>query len=73
MEVFLKIRYLILLMGFFATYMGFIYNDFMSLPLEFFGKGCYEADEETGKYELLPGQGNCVYAFGFDPVWMASA
>lgn len=44
LKPFFKIRYLILLMGFFATYMGFIYNDFMSLPLELFGSGCYEAD-----------------------------
>jgi V-type H+-transporting ATPase subunit a len=44
MELFYRIRYMILLMGFFGTYMGFIYNDFMSLPLELFGKGCYDAD-----------------------------
>jgi V-type H+-transporting ATPase subunit a len=36
----LKIRYLILLMGFFATYCGLIYNDFMSIPMGFF-KSCY--------------------------------
>lgn len=34
-------RYLLLMMGFFATYMGFIYNDFMSIPLHLFGDGCY--------------------------------
>lgn len=44
LQPYFKIRYLFLMMGFFATYMGFIYNDFMSLPLEVFGKGCYEAD-----------------------------
>ena len=46
-EQVLRMRYMILLMGFFATYMGFIYNDFMSLPLEFFGKGCYIMKNET--------------------------
>jgi V-type H+-transporting ATPase subunit a len=35
-----KTRYLFLLMGFFATYCGFVYNDMMSLPLNLFGS-CY--------------------------------
>lgn len=40
MRIFLKIRYLLLLMGFFAVYCGFIYNDMMSMPLDLFGT-CY--------------------------------
>jgi V-type H+-transporting ATPase subunit a len=32
-EYLLRMRYLLLLMGFFATYMGILYNDFMSIPL----------------------------------------
>ena len=31
---------MILLMGFFATYCGVIYNDMMSVPLDMFGT-CY--------------------------------
>jgi V-type H+-transporting ATPase subunit a len=37
---FLKIRYMLFMMGLFATYSGFIYNDMMSLPLNLFGS-CY--------------------------------
>jgi V-type H+-transporting ATPase subunit a len=36
----LKIRYLLLLMGFFGTFCGFIYNDMMAMPLNLFGS-CY--------------------------------
>ena len=55
MEMFVQTRYLITLMGFFATYMGFIYNDFMSFPIEIFGKGCYEFDKDSGKFETING------------------
>lgn len=37
----LKARYLLLFMGFFAFYCGWMYNDFLSMPLGIFGT-CYE-------------------------------
>jgi V-type H+-transporting ATPase subunit a len=42
LQVLTSMRYMLLLMGIFATYMGLIYNDFLSLPLSLFGKSCYE-------------------------------
>ena len=41
LQPFLKVRHMLLLMGFFATYCGFIYNDMMSIPLDLFGT-CYQ-------------------------------
>jgi V-type H+-transporting ATPase subunit a len=36
-----KARYLFLLMGLFAFYAGWMYNDFLSIPLDLFGS-CYK-------------------------------
>ncbi len=36
-------RYLFALMGFFAMYCGFIYNDFLSMNLNLFGS-CYDIE-----------------------------
>ena len=62
-------RYLLLLMGFYAFYMGLLYNDFMSIPLSLFGPSCYTINEE-GQYELK--DTDCQYPFGMDPAWMNS-
>jgi len=51
-------RYLILLLGIFATYCGFIYNEVGALPLTLF-KSCFN---ENGKTV-------CTYPFGFDYKW----
>lgn len=58
------VRYLILLLGFFSTFCGLIYNDFMSLPVEIWDS-CYI---ETGG-EYLHHKKNCVYPFGVDSSW----
>lgn len=47
------------MMGFFAVFCGLIYNDFLSMPLNFFGS-CF--DFESGDKE-------CTYIFGVDPYW----
>lgn len=75
----LKIRYLILLMGFFAAFSGFIYNDFMSIPLFIF-HSCYpiQTDHDAGhsnttehNVEMIQKQ-DCVYPIGVDPAWYLS-
>ncbi len=62
---FLKIRYMILLLGIFSTFTGFIYNDMMAIPLYLFDS-CY--DQRTGA-PIKNGTTNCIYPFGVDPVW----
>jgi len=52
-------------MGFFATYSGLIYNDFLSIPLDLF-TSCYNF--ETG----TKNSPNCVYPIGIDPIWYLS-
>ena len=61
-----------LLMGFFGTYMGLIYNDFMSMPLRLFGMSCYEFADGRPEPKLLPDK-DCIYPFGMDPIWMKSS
>ena len=59
-----KARHLFLLMGFFACYCGWMYNDFISMPINLFGT-CYT---NTGT-QAVRVNGNCVYPFGLDPKW----
>ena len=70
-------RYMIIMMGFFAIYAGFIYNDAFSLGINFFGsryiyEGQYSGEvaantvgEQTAQY----GSDASVYPFGLDPAW----
>ena len=71
---------MVLMMGFFACYNGLLYNEFFAIPNDWFGS-CYDiqgerkADGEgstSGFYKLKNPDENCVYPFGFDPVWWLS-
>jgi len=70
-------RYMITMMGFFAIYAGFIYNDMFSLGLNLFtSRWSFEGQEyyavENGA-EAQPiadfGSSESVYPFGLDPIW----
>lgn len=54
-------------MGLSATFAGFCYNDFTSMPWRIFGESCYEVHGKEG--EQKP---DCVYPIGVDPVWYMS-
>ncbi len=67
---FLKARYLIFFMGFFAFYCGWLYNDFFSIPLEIF-PSCYTQVVHSNN-TAMRSDDKCVYPFGFDPKWFVS-
>ena len=79
-SIFFGGRYIILLMGLFSIYTGFIYNDIFSKSLNIFGSswriGFTELEINSTELETLmlpPENASCYrgdpYPFGFDPVW----
>jgi V-type H+-transporting ATPase subunit a len=54
---------MLVLLGFFSTFCGFMYNDFASIPLGY--STCYTEDGNT----QLDG---CVHTIGIDPAWYLS-
>lgn len=55
-------------MGFWAMFMGYIYNDFTGLSLNLFGT-CYSEQVLGSETTFVRTDPNCVYPFGMDPVW----
>ena len=69
----LPARWLLLLMGFFACYAGWIYNDFLSIPLTI-SNSCYNGSKKLPSGEDAYNRiENCVYPFGIDPKWYISS
>ena len=52
------------MMGFFAFFNGWMYNDFLSIPLGIFGT-CYD----NKGLVAVRRSNTCVYPFGLDPKW----
>lgn len=72
-------RYIILMMGLFSMYVGFIYNDIMGFPFNIFGSSWshnYTEDtivSMTKELDLDPSDPDCYsghpYPIGVDPIW----
>ena len=68
-------RYFVAMMGFYAVFAGFMYNDFFSLGLNLFGSR-WVVDHEAGgsvyfkaDYDIKNEGGPGPYPFGIDPAW----
>jgi V-type H+-transporting ATPase subunit a len=61
-------RYILLMMGFFAFFIGFCYNDFASIPL--WTGSCFDCPHpiSSGTQSCEP-KPNCVHGLGVDPSW----
>jgi V-type H+-transporting ATPase subunit a len=72
---------MIIMMGFFAMYAGFVYNDMFSLGLnlfgsryEFEGQDTRSVEEGAAAYQLSQfGSDDSVYPFGLDPIWKVAS
>lgn len=63
-------RWVLLLMGIFAVYMGFIYNETFGIGFDYFGTSWQWACTKVGGKDTNCGpKPSGTYAFGLDPVW----
>ncbi|XP_055629528.1 V-type proton ATPase 116 kDa subunit a 1-like [Toxorhynchites rutilus septentrionalis] len=79
-QLFFGGRYIILLMGCFSMYTGFVYNDVFSKPMNLFGSSWivnYNTSTimENKDLQMNPSEdySETVYWYGLDPVWMLAS
>ncbi|KAI4373512.1 hypothetical protein MLD38_011631 [Melastoma candidum] len=67
-------RYVLLLMAVFTIYCGLIYNEFFSIPFDFFGGSAYKCRDDSCSTAHTMGlfKYREPYAFGVDPRWRGS-
>jgi len=74
-------RYMLTMMGFFAVYAGFVYNDCFALGINLFGSRWVFPGQRTGQVEesmvavnkYAYGSDESVYPFGLDPAWKVTS
>ena len=64
-----KFRYFLLLLSICSIYCGFLYNEFMSVPLSMHDS-CYEEDPNNSRLAIK--KNGCNYPFGMDPKWFVA-
>mmetsp|Transcript_72750 Transcript_72750/g.151907 ORF Transcript_72750/g.151907 Transcript_72750/m.151907 type:complete len:811 (-) Transcript_72750:188-2620(-) len=69
-------RYMVLSLGIFATFAGFMYNDFFSVGLQLFESGFVDKDGDgvyTPIYDVKNEGGPGPYPFGLDWAWVGAS
>eukprot|EP00918_Siedleckia_nematoides_P047101 GHVU01103203.1.p1 GENE.GHVU01103203.1~~GHVU01103203.1.p1 ORF type:complete len:434 (-),score=98.89 GHVU01103203.1:42-1280(-) len=68
-------RWMLVLMGFFALYAGFMYNDFFAIGFDIFGSRFVFRDTlDNGDRVYTPDRSrNYPYPFGLDPAWRGAS
>jgi V-type H+-transporting ATPase subunit a len=67
----ISIRYMLLFMGIFAIFSGFLYNEFAGFNMNIFSS-CYKIYHEVDDSLDVKREDNCVYQFGMDSLWKTS-